>query len=498
MRSSAERVHGGPASAVAIALTLLGLVLSLATIRLFPSAVVDDAFISLRYVDNLLAGRGLVFNPGERVEGVTNLGFILVIAGFAALGIDPLAAARILGLLGGAAAVLLAPAAIAPNPRQLLERALARALLLSNFFFVFFAWTGLETGFYSGLLAAMALTCQRGGMRFSLAVGFLGALACLVRPDGLLMVLACWMACVVGRPGFPRRDLAGWLPVLLLGAASLLFRKFYFNAWVPNTALVKGGFALVAQSKLPWYGTFGDDLAEFFSTTGGVFLLFMVFLALSLSRDRRGLVLGLLICASGLTFEIYAGGDWMMGYRFLQPMLPFYFALAAVGLVSTVRMLFPHGLGWIKGAAAALLIVIAMLHGWSQAIVFKRNERAYPQFVMLSRDMIDAARWMADRHPPESSIACWRIGALAYYTDFVVIDTIGLTDRTLAAAANEAEREAYLRSRNPDLVLLPGQPGAPVQSPKMIYGLVYNHARTFPQGSDETWELYERRKQAHP
>lgn len=83
MRSSAERVHGGPASAAAIALTLLGLVLSLATIRLFRSAVVDDAFISLRYVDNLLAGRGLVFNPGERFEGVTNPGFILVIAGFA-------------------------------------------------------------------------------------------------------------------------------------------------------------------------------------------------------------------------------------------------------------------------------------------------------------------------------------------------------------------------------------------------------------------------------
>lgn len=68
----------------------------------------------------------------------------------------------------------------------------------------------------------------------------------------------------------------------------------------------------------------------------------------------------------------------------------------------------------------------------------------------------------------------------------------------LLGAANEAEREAYPRSRNPDLVLLPGQPGAPAQSPRMIYGLAYDHAHTFPQGSDETWELYERRKQAHP
>ena len=29
----------------------------------------DDAFISFRYADNLVAGDGLVFNAGERVEG---------------------------------------------------------------------------------------------------------------------------------------------------------------------------------------------------------------------------------------------------------------------------------------------------------------------------------------------------------------------------------------------------------------------------------------------
>ena len=32
----------------------------------------DDAFISFRYVRNLLEGHGLVFNPGERGEGYSN------------------------------------------------------------------------------------------------------------------------------------------------------------------------------------------------------------------------------------------------------------------------------------------------------------------------------------------------------------------------------------------------------------------------------------------
>ena len=40
----------------------------------------DDAFISFRYVRNLLAGHGLVFNPGEYVEGYTNFLWILELA----------------------------------------------------------------------------------------------------------------------------------------------------------------------------------------------------------------------------------------------------------------------------------------------------------------------------------------------------------------------------------------------------------------------------------
>ncbi|MCY3959730.1 MAG: hypothetical protein OXG65_15775, partial [Chloroflexi bacterium] len=37
----------------------------------------DDAFISFRYVRNLLEGHGLVFNPGEYVEGYTNFLWVL-------------------------------------------------------------------------------------------------------------------------------------------------------------------------------------------------------------------------------------------------------------------------------------------------------------------------------------------------------------------------------------------------------------------------------------
>src|SRR5574341_680160 len=36
------------------------------------SDATDDAYISFRYAQNAIRGYGLVFNPGERVEGFTN------------------------------------------------------------------------------------------------------------------------------------------------------------------------------------------------------------------------------------------------------------------------------------------------------------------------------------------------------------------------------------------------------------------------------------------
>ena len=42
----------------------------------------DDIFITLRYIDNFLAGNGLVFNQGEYVEGYTHILWLLILAFF--------------------------------------------------------------------------------------------------------------------------------------------------------------------------------------------------------------------------------------------------------------------------------------------------------------------------------------------------------------------------------------------------------------------------------
>ena len=64
---------------------------------------VDDAYISFRYARNLVEGLGLVYNPGERIEGYTNFLWTLMAAAGMSVGLDPAVLVKWLGKerLGG-------------------------------------------------------------------------------------------------------------------------------------------------------------------------------------------------------------------------------------------------------------------------------------------------------------------------------------------------------------------------------------------------------------
>jgi len=73
--------------------------------------VQEDAFISIRYAQNLVDGHGLVYNAGERVEGYTNFLWTLLLAGGLKLGVPPVPLARYMSM---AAAFLLIAARTQP------------------------------------------------------------------------------------------------------------------------------------------------------------------------------------------------------------------------------------------------------------------------------------------------------------------------------------------------------------------------------------------------
>jgi hypothetical protein len=69
----------------------------------------DDAYITLRYARNLLAGQGAVWNPGERVQGYTSLLQLGMVSTLGALKVDLWLASRLIGVasFAGLVAMLL-------------------------------------------------------------------------------------------------------------------------------------------------------------------------------------------------------------------------------------------------------------------------------------------------------------------------------------------------------------------------------------------------------
>ena len=101
--------------------------------------VADDAYITFRHINQLLAGNGLTYNTLEHVEGFTHPLWAVLLCGFGWLGAPISGAAVAMNL--GCAAVLLAMVAWSDQDNG----PLAMALLVSCSGFIDFSTSGLET-----------------------------------------------------------------------------------------------------------------------------------------------------------------------------------------------------------------------------------------------------------------------------------------------------------------------------------------------------------------
>lgn len=289
----------------------------------------DDAFISFRYAQQLVNGNGLVFNPGEHVEGFSNPLWTIWIAVGMRLGVSPETWTAVWGIVS-LAAIIAGLGLFHVRMRRTLAVTsltipLSALIVACHTDVLWFATSGLETASFTALMLAvfLMLTTAPRGRGFDAATGVVAALCGLSRPEGVL-------AAGIGGAYllfYRRRSLLAFV----IGFAALwvpptIWRVHYYGDFFPNTVHAKAGA----------YGRLHQGLFY-------VWLYFKQYWALLLSAPivlfqwRRFLVLSEMVLAAAFAcaygaFVIAVAGDFMFA-RFLIPATPFIAILLDAGVL---------------------------------------------------------------------------------------------------------------------------------------------------------------------
>lgn len=406
--------------------------------------VCDDALITFRYVQNWVAGHGLVFNLGERVEGFSNPLFVLLLAPFARAGCDLFAVATALGLAAFMVEAALLVWMTARATGSALIAAAAAALFCSDRIVAVWATGGLETGVHALLVTAAFAACvaelEAPGRRVQTATALLLAVA-VSRPEGALFFVL-YLAQLWATARAPMREMTRALNLFLPIAALLLVARFlYFGDLVANPfrakvvgvpgltfglgqlrafaarsgfggAIVLAWLPLVAATAVAWRGADDDERAL-----------------------RRRLVLALAWIFAQLSALVAMGGDYMNDFRFVRPVMAIVaFAVAcAVALVARA----PRRGGAVLATASFAVLFAA--HLWLQRVgspVFADAPSAveHKQILTVTRARSDRFReaLMRIAEPGDSLLVDWA-GVMGFGHALRTIDCTGLVSRNIAS-----------------------------------------------------------------
>jgi hypothetical protein len=408
----------------------------------------DDAYISYRYAQNLARGDGLVFNPGERVEGYSNLLHVLLLAPVARVAgpdaIYPISVGLNLLFAAGAWAVFSRLAA-----RRLVPPRAALASLLFGLCPVLWLWTasGMETPLFLLLQIAMWLLVDRAAQGEAVRSGGLAALvvlSVLARADGFIVpAIAVLYLLAIGR----KRE--AFVAGAALGAtlASLVgWRLSYYGHPLPNTYYAKVS------------GPAGERLLQ------GTLQLLSIVLNAGLLPHLAALLLAAVAClrrsVAGpspyprVPFEVVLGLGWLAywiyvgGDVFAERMLLILFPIGVRLLLDPTLFPLPGRATMAVVTGAALFQLIPLLVDTRFGYSFDR----YDRWVLVGKHL-------AQERYSGRLLAVDAAGKVPFYSGLRTVDMLGLNDEHIAhlpahyfEAGHNKHDPDYVLFRRPDLI----------------------------------------------
>jgi arabinofuranosyltransferase len=410
--------------------------------------VSEDAFITLRHVDNFVAGDGPVFNVKERVEGFTHPLWFFIVSFFRWLGLSPKGAVILPGLVASFAALYVLFFRFrfsgVSDSHPLLNP--GAAVLIGAGAFIDFGTSGLETGLSYLLLVLFAkYIAEDRWENQPLAMGLIAALLVLNRPDFAVffIYLFCFYLYDLFKRKIPFSRVARYLvfPAILVGGYQV-FRLGYYAAMFPNPFYAKSGSgSYFSQGFKYLLDLFQGSLL--WAVLGLAILGILMNLRHGRIRNRS------MIFFAGLVhgfFVVRGGGDFMHG-RFL---LPAFILFAASISGAFDRFFKKKALHSIYATTACLALFILSFnilpvqlkgtyynHGISNERFAYYRDNIVPlkhlftdTVILMWKNIGRNYRTLSGKTKLDIRIAYKNVGFTGYYAGKMVyvVDELGLTD----------------------------------------------------------------------
>lgn len=406
----------------------------------------DDAMISMRYAWNLSHGHGLVWNPGEYVEGYTNLLMVMVMSVATALfdKIPAVLAIQIFGV-GIVIGIGFLSSAIMCTMRGGADRDMLELLTLVCvlFYFPLSYWSllGMETGlltllFLTAVLSAIKWRAEKKNFHLLSALVFAG-LAFLTRQDAIVPSALLFAYMFIDfdllwkRKYFLSPQTWTIFIYFLFVAGLTLFRHQYYGEWLPNTYTLKvSGVPLSARL----YG--GAVFIIPFIVQSAVALVFSCLAMLREPSREKTLLFFILI--SLMIYQVWVGGDAWPMWRMLAPGMPLVIILTLWEIWDLSKLVFSNQghKSLIKVSVYVISLVCALMVSVNAAF-WKDISFTIPPLTLFeaARDHVNSAIAINNLTTENASVGVIWAGSVPYYTERRGVDFLGKSDKYIARLA---------------------------------------------------------------
>ncbi len=408
----------------------------------------DDAYISYRFAHNFAQGDGLVFNPGERVEGYSNFLYVLLLSPAARVFTDVSLYffSAFLNIVLGAASLLVFHYQC---QKRLGGTYAAIAVLLFALFPPLWLWAaaGMETLLVLLLMLLIFASVDQLHSRDALPILCISlVLSILARADGFVLVAIVGLYLLLKRQW--RVLWAVGITVSFTLIVYIGWRYSYYGDVLPNTfyAKVTGGllYRFVYATILLVNVNMRQGL--FIYLIGLSVAAFMLAAGVLTQRVNltRSLRLEVLFAVGWVAYWFYIGGDGYLD-RFLIVLLP-------PGIIVFLEALKKHDpqltRGWVR--LSVLLVILVQMGALVTDPRFQYSATKYDTWLTLGAFL---------KQHTGQTLAIDAAGKAPYLSNLMTLDMLGLNDKIIAHEDPKGIRlghskydAEYVLQHTPDLI----------------------------------------------